>query len=62
MTKSFDTFVIVTTTSSSIKLSLTEICLIAIPKSGGVACGLTISNKVLYEIFFTKLQKIQKTI
>ena len=56
--KSFDTFVIIATTSSSITLSLTGMGLIAIPISSGIACGLTISNKVIYEkvlIFSEKL-------
>ena len=48
--KSFDILVIIATTSSSITLSLTGIGLIAIPKSGSVACELTNSIKVLYEI------------
>ena len=56
MLKSFDTLVIITTTSSSITLSFTGISLIAIPISSGIACGLTISNKVLYEI----MQKYNK--
>ena len=50
LSKSFDTFVFVSRTSISITLSLTGIGLIAIPKSSGIACGSTISNKVKYEI------------
>ena len=42
--KSFDTFVIIATTSSSIMLSLTGIGLMAVSISGSIACGLTISN------------------
>ena len=52
--KSFDTFVLFGTTSSSITLSLTSIGLIVIPISTGLACGLSISNKVVYEIFMRK--------
>ena len=37
--KSFETFVIIATTSSSITSSLTGIGLIVIPKSTGIACG-----------------------
>ena len=48
--KSFDTIVIFGATSSSTTLSLTGIGLIAIPNSSGVACGLTIGNKIIYEI------------
>ena len=63
--KSFDTFVIIGTTSSSISLSLTGIGLIVIPISTGIACGLTINNKVMYEIFMQGIintkNKIKKT-
>ena len=52
--KSFDTFVIVTKTSSSIPLSLTAIRLIVRPISDGIVCGLTTSNKVIYEMVMQK--------
>ena len=58
--KSFDTFVIIATTSSSINLSLTGIGLIAIPISIATACGLSIGNKVLYEIIINKYNKYKK--
>ena len=48
--KSFDTIVIFATTSSSVTLSLTGIGLRALPISSIIACGITISKKVLYEI------------
>ena len=49
-TKSFDTFLIFATTSSSITLSLTGSALIAIPIPTATACGLTIGNKVIYHL------------
>ena len=58
--KSFDTFVIFATTSSSITLSLTGIGLIAIPISTATACGLSIGNKVLYGIIINKYNKCKK--
>ena len=58
--KSFDTFVIIATTSSSITLSLTRIGLIAIPISSAIACGLSIDNKALYEIIINKYNKNRK--
>ena len=58
--KSFDTLVIIATKSSSITLSLKGNGLIAIPKSGSVACGLPISNKVLYEINMPKYNKYKE--
>ena len=52
--KSFDTIVIIATTSVSITLSLTEIGLIALPIPSATACGLSIGNKVVYEVFMNK--------
>ena len=60
MLKSFDTFVIFATTSSSITLSLKGIGLIAIPISTASACALSISNKVIYEIIMNKYNKYKK--
>ena len=58
--KSFDTIVIIATTSSSITLSPTGFGLIVIPISSSIACGLTITNKVLYEIVMQKYNKYKK--
>ena len=44
--KSFDTIVVIATTSISIALSLTGFGLIVIPISSSIACGLTINNKI----------------
>ena len=43
--KSFDTIVIIATTSTSTTLSVTGIGLIPIPISAGTACGLSIGFK-----------------
>ena len=53
--KSFDTFVIIAATSDSITLSPTEIGLIAISISTATACGLSIGNKVIYEVIIKKI-------
>ena len=58
--KSFDTIVSIATTSSSITLSLTGFGLIVIPITSSFACGLTITNKVLYEIVMQKYIKYKK--
>ena len=58
--KPFDTIVIIATTTSSITLSLTGIGLTAIPISTALACGLSIGNKVIYEIIVNKYQNLQK--
>ena len=52
--KSFDTFAIIATTSTSITLSLTGISFIAIPISTASACALLIDNKAIYEIILNK--------
>ena len=57
--KSFDTFVVIATTSSSITLSLTGITLIAVPVSIVTACGLSIGDKILYEIIVNKYSKLK---
>ena len=58
--KSFDTFPIIATTSSSITLSITGIGLIVIPISTASACALSIGNKVIYEIIINIFYKYKK--
>ena len=55
--KSFDTIVYPATTLSSITLSLTGIGLLAIPISTATASGLSIGNKVIYEVVINKENK-----
>ena len=52
--KSFDTFDIIATTSSSLTLSLTGFGIIVIPISSSMACEKTNSNKVIYDVFLKK--------
>ena len=58
--KSFDTIVIDATTSNSFTLSLTGFRRIVIPIWSSIACGLSISNKVLYDIVMQKYKKYKK--
>ena len=58
--KSFNTFVIIATTSSFITLSHTGIGLKAIPISTATACGLSIGNKITFAIIITKYDKQKK--
>ena len=58
--KSFDTFVIIAKTYSSITLSLTKIGFIVIPISTASACALLIGNKVKYEVIINKHNKYKK--
>ena len=57
--KSFDTFVSIATTSSSITLSLTGFGLIVISISTASACALSIGNIVLYDVIINKYKKIK---
>ena len=66
--KSVDTFVNIATTSSSITLSFSGSGLKVKPKSTAAACGLTITNKVVFELVKQKysnpknLERAQQTI
>ena len=54
---SFDTIFIMATTSSPIRLSLTRIGLIVIPISAATAYGLSIGNKIVYQIVMQRDNK-----
>ena len=58
--KSFDTFVIIATTSSYITLSLTGVGLIAIPISTATSWRLSIGNEVMYELIINKYNKYKE--
>ena len=58
--KSFDTFVTIASTSSSIRLSLTGIGSIAIHISTASACALSNGIKVLYEVIINKYNKYKE--
>ena len=55
-----ETIVIFATTSTSITLSVTGIGLIALPISTATAYGLSIGNKLIYEIVLQKYDKYKK--
>ena len=48
--QSVDSVVIIGATSTSITLSITGIGLIILPISAGIACGLSLGNKVLHKL------------
>ena len=58
--KTFDTFVIIAATSSSVTLSLTGIGLIVIPLSTASACALSTGNEVFYAVIINKYNKYKK--
>ena len=55
--ESVDSIVIIGATSTSITLSITGIGLIFLPISAGVACGLSLGNKILHKLFINKYNK-----
>ena len=60
MLESVDSIVIIGATSTSITLSVTGIGLIILPISAGVACALSLSNKVLHKLIINKYNKYKK--
>ena len=58
--ESVDSVVIIGATSTSITLSITGIGLIILPISAGIACTLSLSNKVLHKLIINKYNKYKK--
>ena len=58
--ESVDSIVIIGATSTSITLSITGIGLIVLPMSAGIACTLSLGNKVLHELIINKYNKYKK--
>ena len=58
--ESVDSIVIIGATSTSITLSVTGIGLIVLPISAGIACGLSLGNKVLHNLIINKHNKYKK--
>ena len=52
--ESVDSIVIIRATSTSITLSITGIGLIILPISAGIACSLSLGNKVLHKLIIKK--------
>ena len=58
--ESVDSIIIIGATSTSITLSITGIGLIILTISAGIACGLSVSNKVLHKLIINKYNKNKK--
>ena len=58
--ESVDSIVIIAATSTSITLSVTGIGLIALPISAGIACTLSLGNKILHKLIINKYNKYKK--
>ena len=55
-----DSIVIIAATSTSITLSVTGIGLIVLPISAGIACALSLGNKILHKLIISKYNKYKK--
>ena len=58
--ESVDSIVIIAATSTSITLSVTGVGLNILPISAGIACTLSLGNKVLHKIITNKYNKYKK--
>ena len=58
--ESVDSIVIIAASSTSISLSVTGIGLIVLPISAGIACTLSLGNKVLHKIIINRYNKYKK--
>ena len=57
ISESVDSIVIIGATSTSITLSITGVGLIILPISTGIACTLSLGNKVLHKLIINKYNK-----
>ena len=58
--ESVESIVIIGATSNSITLSVTGVGLNILPISAGIACGLSLGNKVLHKLIINKYNKYKK--
>ena len=58
--ESVDSIIITGATSASITLSITGIGLTILPISAGIACTLSLGNKILHKLFINKYNKYKK--
>ena len=58
--ESADSIINIGTTSTSITLSITGVGLINLPISAGIACTLSLGNKILHELIVNKYNKFEE--
>ena len=58
--ESVDAIIIIGATSTSITLSITGVGLIILPISAGIACSLSLGNKILHKLIINKYNKYKK--
>ena len=58
--ESVDSIVIIAATSTFITLSITGVGLVILPISAGIACGLSLGNKILHKLIINNYNKYKK--
>ena len=58
--ESVDSIVIIAATSTSITLSITGVGLIILPISAGIACTVSLGNKILHKLIINKYKRYKK--
>ena len=58
--ESVDSIIIIGATSTSITLSIIGVGLIILPISAGIACALSLGNKILHKLIINKYNKFKK--
>ena len=58
--ESVDSIVVIGATSTSITLSITGIGMVIVPISAGIACTLSLGNKILHKLIINKYNKFKK--
>ena len=58
--ESVDSIIIIGATSTSITLSITGIGMVIVPISAGIACTLSLGNKILHKLIINKYNKFKK--
>ena len=58
--QSVNSIIVIAATSTSITLSITGIGLIILPLTAGIACTLSLGNKILHKIIINKYNKYKK--
>ena len=60
LSKKLDTSVIITTTSTSVTLTITDFGLFFVPVPAGIPCEASLTKKISYEIFMSKYAEPKK--
>ena len=58
--ESVDSIIIIAATTTSVTLSVTGVGIVIVPISAGVACALSLANKILHKLIINKYSKYKK--